>query len=397
MPDLLDQARQLLPEAVQLRRSIHAEPEVGLDLPLTQAKVLAALQDLPLSVRTGQRTTSVVADLRGAHDGPVVLLRADMDALPLHEDTGLEFASRRPGAMHACGHDAHTAMLASAARLLASRQADLHGTVRFMFQPGEEGFGGAKVMLDEGLLDGTRAPAAAFALHATPRWPAGTIATRSGPVLASADAFSISVRGRGGHASAPHLAADPVPVACEIVLALQTFVTRSVSIFAPGVLTVAHLEAGTTHNIIPEMATLRGTVRALAPETREQILAGIQRVARGVGEAHGLSAEVAFEPGYPVTVNDQAAARLGLEVASRLLGAERAVEQPTPQMAAEDFSFILEQVPGAMLSLGTRPHGLAEHEAPAGHSNRYLLEEDAMANGIAFYAAVALEFLDQAR
>jgi amidohydrolase len=393
MHELLAEAQHLLPDAIQLRRSIHTEPELGLDLPLTQAKVVAALQDLPLALRTGQRTTSVVADLRGAKAGLVVLLRADMDALPLQEDTGLEFASRRPGAMHACGHDAHTAMLVGAARLLARHQADLAGTVRFMFQPGEEGFGGARVMLEEGVLDS--APAAAFALHATPRWPAGTIATRSGPVLASADAFSIVLRGRGGHASAPHLAADPVPVACEIVLALQSFITRTVSIFAPGVLTVANVEAGTTHNIIPETATLRGTVRALAPETRTHIGEGIQRVARGVSDAHGLAAEIVFEPGYPVTVNDADAARLALDVASRVLGPERAVEQPTPQMAAEDFSFILEQVAGAMLSLGTRPSGLSEREAPPGHSNRYLLDEEAMATGIAIYAGLAMECLRQ--
>jgi amidohydrolase len=169
-------------------------------------------------------------------------------------------------------------------------------------------------MLEEGVLD--NAPVAAFALHVTPRWPAGTIATRPGPILASADAFSIVLRGRGGHASAPHLAADPVPVACEIVLALQSFITRTVSIFAPGVLTVANVEAGTTHNIIPETATLRGTVRALAPETREHIRQGIQRLARGLAEAHGLAAEIDFEPGYPVTVNNPDAARLALDVAS---------------------------------------------------------------------------------
>jgi amidohydrolase len=391
MQDLLDDARGLLEAAVQLRRSIHSEPELGLDLPLTQAKVLAALEGLPLDIRTGTRSTSVIADLHGAKPGKVVLLRADMDALPLHEETGLEFASTRPGAMHACGHDAHTAMLTMAARLLARRQADLAGTVRLMFQPGEEGYGGAKVMLEEGLLDNQ--PAVAFALHATPRGAAGTMTTRAGPILASADAFTITVRGRGGHASAPHAAADPVPVACEIVLALQSFMTRSVSIFAPGVLTVANVEAGTTHNIIPEAARLRGTVRALSRETRALILDGLQRVARGLADAHGLAAEVTFEPGYPVTVNDSAAAHLALEVGQRLIGPERATEQPTPQMAAEDFSFVLEHVPGAMISLGTRPRGLSEQEAPPGHSNRYLLDEDAMLTGIALYAALALECL----
>src|ERR1700730_3259580 len=240
MHELIEEARGLLGDVVQLRRSIHREPELGLDLPLTQAKVLEGLRGLPLEVRTGQRTSSVIADLRGRRPGRTMLLRADMDALPLQEGTGLTFASTYAGKMHACGHDAHTAMLVGAARLLARRQAELAGTIRFMFQPGEEGYAGARVMLDEGLLDIN--PAAAFALHATPRWAAGTITTRPGPVLSSADTFTITIRGRGGHASAPHMAADPVPVACEIVMALQTFVTRSVSVFEPGIRTAGKVE-----------------------------------------------------------------------------------------------------------------------------------------------------------
>ena len=218
-----------------------------------------------------------------------------------------------------------------------------------MFQPGEEGYAGARVMLEEGLLD--IEPAAAFALHATPRWGAGTITTRPGPVLASADTFTIVVRGRGGHASAPHMAADPVPVACEIVMALQTFVTRSVSVFAPGVVTVGKIEAGTTNNVIPETATLVGTVRTVAPATRTRILEGLRRVARGVADAHGVAATVEIKEGYPVTVNDADFARFVLHVGQRLLGSENAPEQATPEMAAEDFSYVLERVPGAMMSL----------------------------------------------
>jgi amidohydrolase len=391
MHELLHEARGLLGDVVRLRRSIHREPELGLDLPLTQAKVLDGLRELPLEVRTGQRTTSVIADLRGARPGRAILLRADMDALPLQEDTGLEFASRHAGKMHACGHDAHTAMLVGAARLLSRRQAELSGTVRFMFQPGEEGYGGAAIMLEEGLLD--IKPAAAFALHATPRWAAGTITTRPGPVLASADTFTIEVRGRGGHASAPHMAADPIPVACEIVMALQTFVTRSVSVFAPGVVTVGKIEAGTTNNIIPETATLVGTVRTVAPQTRTLILEGLHRVARGVADAHGVAATVDIQEGYPVTVNDADFARFVLRVGEQVLGRDNATEQATPQMAAEDFSYVLDQVSGAMMSLGTRPSGVAEGEAANAHSNRYLLEEEAMVTGQAMYAAVALEFL----
>jgi hippurate hydrolase len=396
MHNLVDEARGLLDDVVELRRSIHREPELGLNLPLTQAKVLSALQALPLDIRTGERTTSVMADLCGHEGGRTIILRADMDALPLQEDTDVAFKSTLDGRMHACGHDAHTAMLVGAARLLARHQAELCGTVRFMFQPGEEGYAGAVVMLDEGLLEqraSGAAPGAAFALHAAPRWASGTVLTRPGPVLASTDNFSITIRGRGGHASMPHLAADPVPVACEVVMALQTFVTRSVNIFAPGVLTVGKIEAGTASNIIPEIATLEGTMRTLSSATRTTLVEGLQRVARGVASAHGLEAEVTIEAGYPVTVNDADFARFVLEVGQQVLGTEHAVEQPSPQMPGEDFAYVLQKIPGAMSSLGTRPPGFDEGAAPNAHSNRYLLDEAAMAGGIAMYAGVALAYL----
>lgn len=396
MHALLDEARAELARVVELRRAIHREPELGLELPLTQAKVLAALAGLPLEVRTGRGTTSVLADLRGAQPGRTIILRGDMDALPLQEDTELAFKSTFAGRMHACGHDAHTAMLAGAARILARHQAELHGTVRFMFQPGEEGHAGAVVMLEEGLLQAPRGgspPTAAFAVHAAPRWTSGTVLTRPGPVLASTDNFTIVVRGRGGHASAPHMAGDPVPVACEIVLALQSLVTRSVNVFSPGVLTVAYLEAGTSHNIIPELARLRGTIRTLSPQTRRTLVDGLHRVAHGVCAAHGLDAEVTNEPGYPVTVNDADFVRFVLETGRELLGAERCLEQPTPQMPGEDFAYVLEQIPGAMASLGTRPEGYAEDDVPNAHSNRYLLNEEAMITGMALHAAVALGYL----
>jgi amidohydrolase len=395
LPGLLDDAQALLGELVRLRRSIHRQPELGLQLPLTQRQVLDGLAGLPLDIRLGRGASSVVADLRGARPGRTIILRADMDALPLQEDTGLEYASEIAGHMHACGHDGHTAMLVGAARLLSARQGDLAGTVRFMFQPGEEGFGGARVMLDEGLLDGQ--PAAAFAIHAEPRWPAGTVATRPGPLLASQDSFRVTVAGRGGHASAPHMAADPIPVVCEIVTALQTFVTRQISVFEPGVITVGKIEAGTTSNVIPETALMLGTIRTVSPTTRQRITEGLPRVARGIAEAHGLSAEVVINPGYPVTVNDPDFARFVLAVSRGLVGPERTVEQPAPQMAAEDFSYVLERLPGAMAALGTRPQTFdapgAPGSAPSPHSNRYLLEEAALPTGAALYAAVALSFL----
>ncbi len=396
MHPLLEEARSVFEQITQLRRAIHREPELGLDLPLTQRKVLEALQDLPLEVHRGQRTTSVMADLRGAQPGKTIILRGDMDALPLQEDTDVPFKSSVDGRMHACGHDAHTAMLAGAARVLARHQTELNGTVRFMFQPGEEGYAGAVVMLEEGLLEppsGGNSPTAAFALHATPRWSSGTLLTRPGPVLASTDNFRITVRGRGGHASAPHMAADPIPAACEIVTALQTLVTRSVNVFTPGVLTVAHIESGTTTNVIPETAWLEGTIRTLSPETRRTLVSGLERVARGIASAHDLEVDVDHRAGYPVTVNNDDFTRFVLETGRAVLGEDHCFEQPSPQLPGEDFAYVLEQIPGTMASLGTRPFGYAEGEAPNAHSNRYLLNEEAMITGTAMYAAIALAYL----
>src|SRR2546427_6460466 len=276
--EILSEPRALLDDAMQLRRRIHRHPEIGLTLPRTQAVVLEALDALGLERRTGQRTTSVLARLAGGKPGPTILLRADMDALPLREETGLPFASEVEGAMHACGHDAHVAMLVGAARVLVRRRADLAGSVLFMFQPGEEGYHGARVMLEEGLLDGAGAPSGAFALHVTHREAAGVITTRPGPMLASGDTIQITVRGKGGHASAPHDCLDPIPVACEIVQAVPTPVPRRVNVFDPAVITIGKIEAGTTRNVIPETADPLGTARTGSVAMRERHLAGASQV-----------------------------------------------------------------------------------------------------------------------
>src|SRR6058998_3975369 len=301
--DILRDAERILDDTIQLRRRIHRHPELGLTLTRTQGAVLDALDGLDLDVRTGQRTTSVVARLAGARPGPTILLRADMDALPMPEETGLPFASEVDGRMHACGHDAHTAMLVGAARLLARRRDSLAGSVLFMFQPGEEGYHGARVMIEEGLLDDPDAPAAAFALHQTHRFAPGAIAVRPGPAMASGDTLSIVVRGKGGHASAPHDCLDPIPIACEMVQAFQTLVTRRVNAFDPAIVTVAKIEAGTTRNIIPETAHLLGTIRTVSEKTRASVLEGVKRVATGVAAAHGAEVDVDLIQGYPVTVN----------------------------------------------------------------------------------------------
>jgi hippurate hydrolase len=388
---LLDEAKELLPELIELRRAIHAEPELGLELPKTREKVLERLEALPLEIETHKKTSAVVATLRGAKPGRSILLRADMDALPMPEDTGLPFASKTPGAMHACGHDAHTAMLVGAARLLAARRGELSGSVVFMFQPGEEGYAGARLMLEERLLEREPKVEAAFALHVAPEFAPGRIATRGGTLLASADFFDVVVRGKGGHASMPHLCRDPIPAACAIVPALQTWVTRAIPANDPAVVTVTMLRAGTANNVTPETAKLTGTIRAHSEAAREKAHEGVHVVAEGIARAHGVEAEVKLMPGYPVTVNDGAFDGFVRGVARELLGARGVVELPAPFMGAEDFSYVLQQVTGSMAVIGMRPPGT---DAPAPcHSNKMKLDESGMAHGAALHAAVALRFL----
>jgi amidohydrolase len=389
--ELLAEAAELLSDAVVLRRRIHENPELGLQLPETTQAVLESLEGLDLEIAHGLSTSGVVATLRGARPGPSIVLRGDMDALPMPEDTGLPFASRHAGRMHACGHDAHTAMLVGAAKLLSRHRGELAGRVQFMFQPGEEGHFGARRMLEDGLLDGTPAPSACFAIHISPQMPCGMVASRPGPVLAAADVFGIVLRGRGGHASMPHQTLDPVPVACEIVQALQSFVTRRIDVFDPVVLTVASIEAGTTSNVIPESASIRGTLRSVSERAREIAHEGISRVATQVAAAHELEAEVKIDRGYPVTVNDDEFTDFTRGVVRELLGEQGFVDMKAPMMGAEDFSYVLQRFPGTLVFLGVKPAGPGS-PAPC-HSNRMLLNENGMTAGIALHAAIALSYL----
>ena len=397
---LREEAKDLLTPTIELRRTLHQWPEVGNELPVTQETVLAALEGLPLDVTVHETTSGIAALLTGGSPGPTILLRGDMDALPLHEDTGLDFTSKADGSMHACGHDTHTAMLAGAAKLLAGRREDLAGRVLFMFQPGEEGHHGAKFMLDEGLLDvpdladGSPSPVTgAFALHITSSLPSGWLSSRQGSIMASADTLLITITGKGGHASEPHRATDPIPVACEVVQALQLMITRSVDVFDPAVVTVGRISAGTTNNVIPETAVIEGTIRAVSEKTRSKVHDGIRRVADGITAAHGCSVEVEVTPGYPVTVNDASFADHVLGLADGIVGADKVVRQPHPVMGAEDWSYVLQQVPGAMMFLGGTPEDRSPATAAPNHSNRVVFDEQAMATGIATYAAVALDHL----
>ena len=394
---VLAAAESILPDVTEVRRRLHRTPEIGLRLPATQEIVIEALRALGLEARPGESTSSVVAVIEGARPGPTILLRADMDGLPLREDTGLAFASENTGVMHGCGHDTHVAMLLGAARLLVERRDHLAGRVLLMFQPGEEGYHGARFMLEEGLLEdgphGAGAVERAVAIHISTEHAANTIALRPGALLASADAIRATVRGRGGHASAPHAALDPIPTAAELVLALQAALTRSVDPFDPAVLTIARISGGTTNNIIPETVEIEGTIRTVSPETRELMGNLVRRVASGVGAAHGTEVELEIVPGYPVTMCDPEVTGWVRGLVVALAGEAGVVDMAQPIMGAEDFSYVTEQVPGMMAVLGARPDAEDPDTAPQNHSNKVVFDEPSMALGVALYAAAALDFL----
>ncbi len=397
-PDFTAAARAIQSELVAFRRDLHRNPELGNDLPRTQAAVLRALEGLPLEVHTGTAVSSVTAVLRGtkpletnpgsAVDRPTVLLRGDMDALPITEETGLDFASVN-GNMHACGHDMHTAGLLGAAKLLSDRADELAGDVIFMFQPGEEGPGGAKPMLDEGLLEVSgRKPDAAYAVHVLSSEEAGSWSTRPGPLMAGIMDLKVRVMGKGGHGSTPYGSVDPVPVAAEMVLALQTYVTRRVNVFDPVVITVGQIHAGSASNIIPDTASLHASVRVLSQESTDQLAHDLPRLAQGIASAHGCEAEVDLQPEFPATVNDPAETDFVLNELTALYGEESVTQMPNPRMGSEDFSFVLEQVPGTFVFLGAHPAPIPENP-PTNHSPKALFDESVLPDQAATLAHLA--------
>jgi amidohydrolase len=368
---------------VALRRDIHREPELGFDTERTAEKVLAALDGLPFDIETGVARNGIVATLRGG-EGPTVALRADMDALPIQEETGLPFASEIEGRMHACGHDGHTSMLVGAAHALSREDLRdrLKGTVKFVFQPAEEGGGGGRVMVDEGVADDI---SSIFALHLWPGLPFGKVATKAGPIMAAADAFEMEITGSGGHGAMPHLAADAVVIAAQVVTTLQTVVSREVDPVEPAVLTVGEIGAGTAFNIIPEKARLGGTVRTLNPDLRKSMPRRIEAIARGVAKSMRGDANLDYTFSYPVTVNDESAAGRALSVAADLFGGQSVLELPNPSMGGEDFAFFLEKVPGAFIWLGVG------EDISGLHTPQFAFDEEVLPRGSALLAAFALE------
>ena len=386
-------AQELAPELAELRHAIHREPELGLVLPRTQEKVLGALDGLGLELTLGMSLNSVTGVLRGAKPGPTVLLRGDRDALPLRERAVHDVqVSRFDGVMHACGHDLHTSMLVGAARLLSARRESLAGNVLFMFQPGEEGEDGAGHMLAEGLLDASgSAPDAAYALHVLSyQIPRGVFSAKAGPLMASCADLRVTVRGRGGHGSAPYRSNDPIPAACEMVTAIQTAVTRKFDIFDPVVVTVGSFHGGTKENIIPETVHFDATVRTFSQASQERVRPVLLDLVHGIARAHGLEVDASFEGLYPVTVNDATAVDTVQHTVGELFGEERFARMSNPLAGAEDFSRVLERVPGAMVFLGAAIEGRDAQTAPSNHSPEAAFDDSVLPDGAALLAQLAL-------
>ncbi|MFN8097203.1 MAG: M20 family metallopeptidase [Dermatophilaceae bacterium] len=395
--------QDLRDDLVALRRDLHRDPEIGMSLPRTRQRVLSALDGLDLEITLGRDLDSVVAVLRGGAvpDGSprrAVLLRGDMDALPLQEVLDVDYASVRSGVMHACGHDLHVAGLVGAVHLLHARRDELRGDVVFMFQPGEEGPGGAAVMLDEGVLEASGGPViAAYSLHVSSAGhPRGMWFGRPGPQMAAADECVIRVVGAGGHGSQPHLAKDPVPVACEIVLALQLMVTRQFDAMDPMVVTVGRISGGTKDNIIPDDATLELTVRTFSQANRDRVHDAIRRVVDGITAAHGMTGETTTSMGYPVTVNDDTEYAFLQATVEDLFGADRHYLMPHPEAGAEDFSYVAQRVPSAYVFLSACPAG-DPTTAPDNHSPRAHFDDAVLPDQALLLTEVALRRLRDPR
>lgn len=386
-----NEVEQAFPRMVEVRRDLHAHPELSFLELRTSEKIASALEELGLEVKRNVATTGVVGLLRGGADGPTIALRADMDALPLTEKTGLPFASTNPGVMHACNHDGHMAMLLGAAMVLAGMRGSLRGNVKFIFQPGEEGYAGARQMIEEGVLEDEPKIEAAFALHIDPMAPSGTFAVRPGPMMACADMFTLSIVGRGGHGAVPSSTVDPVFVSGHVITALQGIASRQVSALDSIVLSICTLGAGEGMTIIPDTVEMGGTVRMFNPALRKKMPSMMEKIIEGVTSAFGARYSLGYIHGYPATVNDPDFTELALSAAEAVLGSDNVRVLESPRMPSEDFSFFLERVPGAFAILGARP---PDKEPAPSHSPRSDIDEAALKAGAKLHAAVALKYLE---
>lgn len=394
---LRDEIGEILPGLIADRRYLHENPELGCEEVVTSAFVIDRLQALGVEdIRTGINVTGVTGLIHGsaASDDParVVIVRADMDALPIHEENDVEYRSQIDGKMHACGHDAHTAILLGLARTLMTRRNEFAGTVKLLFQPSEErGPGGAKMMIEAGVLEDPHVDAC-FALHMAQDAPLGTIIVKDGPLLAASDRFSIEIQGKGGHAAHPDRTVDPVVVGAHVITALQAIVSRNVDPIEPAVITVGSLHAGHAANVIPDTAQILGTVRTLNPDVQALIVKRIEEVATGVCTALGASATFDYTYGVPATINDGGAVAIVREAATAAVGADKVIT-PNPSMGGEDFSFFLNERPGAMFMVGSNnpDKGLIWGH----HHPRFDIDEESLATGLETMTLTVLNYLER--
>ncbi|UYV12276.1 MAG: M20 family metallopeptidase [Phycisphaera sp.] len=386
-----------LPRLTGLRREFHKNPELSNNEHATAKRIEAELRELGLELKTGLATngTGIIAYLPATNPTrTTIALRGDIDALPITESTGKPYASTKPGVMHACGHDGHTAILLGAARAL-SQVEERSNNVLFLFQPAEEDGGGAEVMCDQGVLKGAEGGGLGepvtriFGLHGWPRMPLGKVGTRPGPMMASTDDFDVRIVGRGGHAAMPHLAKDPIVAASAVVMALQTIASRAVNPNDAGVITVGQFEAGTANNIIPDSARIVGTVRALTDDTRALLADRFRQVVESTAAAHGCTAEVDWLPGYPVTTNDSQCADHMLAVARQTLGDDAVEIVPEASMGGEDFSYYSRHVPACFFLLGLLPRGADPDTVPLLHQPGFDFNDDALPVGVRLMCALA--------
>jgi amidohydrolase len=376
----------LADEVVALRRDFHRHPELGFEEHRTAAIVAERLRSLGFEVHTGIARTGVIGVMKGRSPGRTVMLRADMDALPILEENGHDYRSTHDGKMHACGHDGHVAMLLGAAALIADRKDAIAGTVCLLFQPAEEGHGGARLMVEEGVLERFGVERA-YGLHLSTKYPTGVLGFREGPFYASSDSIEIEVQGKGGHGSAPHDTIDPIYTAANFVTSVQQIVSRQIDPLEPAVVTVGAIHGGTIHNVIPRSVRMLGTVRAFSEDVRKAMPARIERVLRACCESMGASYQYDYLWRYPVTSNDPDQTQYSRALADRLIGAERVITADK-LMGAEDFSFFAQRVPACFYTLGAQ--GSAETSNPH-HSSTFDIDEAALSTGVAMMAALAFD------
>jgi hippurate hydrolase len=391
---ILEQAQSMLPELQSLRRKLHQIPEFGLELPNTLKVILDEVSALG-EVTLGKSITSAVLHIKGDLPGPTVLLRADMDALAVIEDTGVPYSSTN-GFMHACGHDLHMAMGVGAAKILASRKSELKGEVIIFFQPGEEGHHGADVMIEEqALLVSGSKPIRAYGLHVFSSYPVGMMGSRSGPLMASAGDLLVTVTGSGGHGSMPWLSKDPISVLNEIMSSLQTMVTKRFSAFDPVIVNIGWVRAGdtATTNVIPETASFGATVRVFSEENATKLKQYTQELVDSIATGFGLSATVEFTRATKVLMNDPQAISSVEKVTSELFGASRYINLPTPIAGGEDFASIVSEVPGAFVFMGACPPGTDHTTAATNHSNKAVFDDSVLGDGAALLASLAVDAL----